>query len=358
MLTNLDDVYEELKKPEVTSSTKYMYSSEKTNNKNKKMSIGRIWFNMVLGDSYELVNEPVTKKLTNKIIMDILNKFGPEKASEILGRLNDEAFKIQTLIPVSFKASDFILPDFIEKMKDDMLRNEKDPVKFQQKLETIADKYLEYLKEEHSGLYDIVESGAKGGPIDIAVLLIAKGSSSDFDGKLTVPTANSINDGFTLDEFYENSVDARNKLFIRSVGSAVPGDVSRITAFANSDVKLSKKIDCGTKKTISIEVDDKLAPRLKHRYYVFRNRPKLISDTSDIIGKTINLRSPLYCIAKDGICETCYGKSAEVKDIKTIGLTASSVIGTAILNGFAMKSRHLSSSVNFSNTDFVKDLIQ
>jgi len=358
MITTLEDVYTELKKDSVVPSTKYTFAADKTGNKNKRMSLGRIWFNLILPEDFELVDEPVTKKLTNTLIIKILNKYGPEIAAEVLGNLNNEAFKMQTINPVSFKETDFTLPDFIEKMKKDQLSDEKDPVKFQEKLETIAGKYMEYLKETNSGLYDIVASGAKGSPIDLAVLLIAKGSSSDFDGKLTVPTSHSINDGFTLEEFYENSVDARNKLFIRSVGSAVPGEVSRITAFANSDIVISKTPDCGTPRSLTVDVDPDIAPRLSHRFYMNRNRPKLIVDTSDIIGKTIKLRSPLYCIAKDGICETCYGKSAELKNMKSIGLTASSVIGTAILNGFAMKSRHLSSSVNFSNTDFVKDLIQ
>jgi len=336
MITSIDDVYEELKKDSVVPSTKYTYSSPKTGNRNKRMSLGRIWFNLMLPDDFELVNEPVTKKLTNDIIIQILNKYGSETAAEVLGNLNNEAFKMQTITPVSFKESDFTLPDFIEKMKKDQLSNEKDPVKFQEKLETIADKYMDYLKETNSGLYDIVASGAKGSPTDIAVLLIAKGSSSDFDGKLTVPTSHSINDGFTLEEFYENSVDARNKLFIRSVGSAVPGEVSRITAFANSDVTISKTTDCGTTRFMVLDVDAETAPRLSHRYHMVRNKPKLIEDTSDVVGKKIKLRSPLHCIAKDGICTVCYGKSAELKNVKTIGLTASSVIGTAILNGFAM----------------------
>jgi len=358
MITELSQVYEELQKPEVEVNSKFMYSSAKTNNRTKKMSLGRIWFNMLLPDDYKLINEAVTKKLTNSIMIDILNTSGAKVASDTLSKINSEAFKMQTIVPVTFQEQDFTLPDKIQKMKDDRLNGETDPVKFQEKLTVIANEYLKWLKDNNSGLYDIVASGAKGNATDIAVLLIARGSTSDFDGNLTKPSTHAVNDGYTLNEFYENANQARSALFIRSVGSAVPGDTSRITAFANSNVVLSDTQDCKTNRYLTIKVTKDLSERILQRYHMVNGKPILITSASDVLDKVIKLRSPLYCIQKDGICSTCYGETAKALDSKTIGLLASSVIGTKILNNFTMKSRHLSSSVRFKNVDLVKDLIR
>jgi len=361
MIGTLEDVYSELNKPTSALSKKYMYSHKlKTKGKTIKMSLGRIWFNVIMPEKYALVNEPVTKSMTSKIINELLDQFGPEVTADTVTSLNREAFKLHNFEPITFNDSDFILPPAIEKLKKERLEGEKDPIEFDKQLNFVAAEFIKILKKEDSALYKFIASGAKGKPIDMAVLLIARGSAVDIEGNISVPTANSINDGFTLNEFYDNANQARNGLYIRSIGAAEPGALARDIAYANSNIKLTATNDCKTRKHFKLEVTDKISKVIIGRFYVENN--KLVEITPDnvksLIGKTIKMRSPLYCIEPKGICHVCYGTLADNLDQVHIGLAASSVLNQIGLNAFTMKQRHSSSVVNFDETDLLKDLIR
>jgi len=361
MFSTVKDIYDELKKPTSSLNKKYTYSDAvKTKNKTIKMSLGRIWFNILMPKEYPLVDEPVTNKVTSRIISDLLDKFGPEVTSETVTDLNREAFKLHSFEPVTFSDEDFVLPDEIVKMKAKRLDNEKDPIKFNDELNNIAERYIEILKKKKSSLYKFIASGAKGKPIDMAVLIIARGSTVDMEGNVSAPTANSINDGFTLKEFYENANQARNGLYIRSIGSAEPGALARDIAYANSNIMLSKTTDCKVKRYLQITVTKDLAASLIGRYYLNKSKVEVITkdNTKGLVGTDIKLRSPLYCTDKKGICQTCYGTMGSNLNQDHIGLLAASTLNTQGLNAFAMKARHSSSVVQFTETDLLKDLVR
>jgi len=361
MFSTVDDIYTELKKPNVRLSKKYTYSDKiKTDGKTVKMSLGRIWFNLIMPEKYPLVDNPVTRSVTSKIIKDILDTLGPEVTTDTVTDLNREAFKLHSFEPVTFSENDFILPDEIVKMKAKRLDNEKDPIRFNEELNIIADRYVELLKKKNSALYKFIASGAKGKPIDMAILIIARGSTVDMEGNVSAPTPNSINDGFTLKEFYENANQARNGLYIRSIGAAEPGALARDIAYANSNIMLSKTTDCKVKRYLDILITKDISKSIIGRYYL--NKSKITEITADMIdglvGTTIKLRSPLYCTDAKGLCHTCYGNMGEKLNQDHIGLLAASTLNTQGLNAFTMKARHSSSVVQFKETDLLKDLIR
>ena len=78
--------------------------------------------------------------------------------------------------------------------------------------------------------------------------------------------------------------------------------LSRRVIMANSHILLDdSKPDCGTTKYFKLQVDEKIAKIIKDRYMVTSSGSvKLIKDPSLLIGKTINLRSPLYCKCEGG----------------------------------------------------------
>ena len=99
---DLQQVYKELEKENVDIHTKYSYSHRhKTKGYIKRLSLGRIWFNLLLPDDYPLVDEPVTKKVLNKIIRDIVEKYDTETVADILTNIQREAFKLSSIVPVS-----------------------------------------------------------------------------------------------------------------------------------------------------------------------------------------------------------------------------------------------------------------
>lgn len=355
MFSTLDQVYDELKKDGVSVSKKYTYSHKiKTKNKTIRMSLGRIWFNLILPDDYKLIDEPVTKGAIKNILNDMLNKYSTEVVADVASTLNKEAFKMQTIQPTTFTDDDFILPDSIRKLKEDRLVGVTDPLKFQENLKFIANEYLKYLKKNKSSLYTFIVSGAKGSPIDMAILIVAKGSTVDIEGNISTPTTNSINDGFTLKEFYQNANEARSGLYTRSIGSSEPGALSRDIVYANSNIKLGEK-DCKTRNYFEIKINDTLAKTLVGRWYLKGSGLVEIKDPKDVIGKTIKLRSPLYCKSKSGVCQTCFGSGSEKLNTRNVGVMAGALINTEGLNSYSMKARHNSSNVQAIKADYVKD---
>ncbi|MEM4385889.1 MAG: hypothetical protein QXD03_05015 [Candidatus Anstonellales archaeon] len=356
---DLDRVYEELKKDNVTTETIYQYSHPiKTKGKIINMKLGRIWFNLLLPDDYPLIDEQINKKKLNRILMDIVKRYPPDEVARIYSNIQRESFKLSTIIPVSVSAESFVLPQNLKEEKE-KLKDIKDPLEFQKKSYEIAEKYYKYLKENDSKLFAIIDSGAKSSVKDLANLMIARGPVVGLDDKISEPIKSSINDGFNIEEYYMAAKESRKTLYIRSKGAAEPGYLARKIIFANSNTVL-KGDDCKTKRTLRLMVLDSMAERLKGRYFISRDGKLTLIDDSNyksLINRTIDLRSPLYCIEKDnGICKICYGKMSDLTN-NNIGIMAGNIINAVGVEGYAMKSRHKASQIDFKEANILEDMI-
>jgi DNA-directed RNA polymerase subunit beta' len=358
-IKNIDQCYEELKKQEVTFQTKYKFNHPfKTGGLSKNYNLGRILFNLILPDDYPFIDKVINKKELTMIIRDILNKYPAEKSSEILFEINKESFKMGTFHPVSFNDESFILPDEIKKRKLELLVEGIDPIEFAKQIEILGKELLDNLRNNKNPVYDIIMSGAKGSPMDWAVLTVAKGSAVGISGEPSTPTSNSVTDGFTLKEMYSNADESRNGLYTRSSGAALPGALARDIVYANSNVLLGED-DCKTRRYLELYVKDSMRNLILGRFYLnpITNKLEEIKEDHNLINTTIKIRSPLHCVSKDGVCKVCYGRLNEKLNTKHLGILVSSIINDVLLNK-TMKARHISSNVNFNKVNFKKDLIK
>ena len=360
-ITSLDQIYELLKDSNIHISDEYLYSHpKKTDNKLIKLSLGRIWFNLILPDRYnKLINEPVTKKLITKISNEIYETFSPEEAAKSLSFILKEAFKMASINPVTFEIDSLIVPTEIKDEKNRELTKDTLPEDFGKKLSQLSSKLLDNHLQD-TGISDIIKSGAKGSPIELGVLSLAKGPTLDIEGNISEPITSSLMDGYSGKEYYTAASEARRTYFIRAIGTAEPGALAREVIFANSNTALSSD-DCGTNKYLELFVKDKIFNTLMGRYYLNERTNKLVEITKEstkIINTIIKLRSPLYCKDPKGICKTCYGKLCSRLNTRLIGLISGSVINAAGIEGYAMKARHQATQVNLKQVDFTQDLIQ
>ena len=358
----LQDVYDQLKIKGIEDKIPFSHKI-KTKNKVISISLGRIWFNLLTPDSYPLIDEKIDSKKLSFIIEDVYNKYSPEESSTFIDKVNRESFKLGTIIPSSFDIDALIIPQFIIDKKQKLLIDNPNlsPDEVNKISEQLATEYLEYIKTEfHSGVYNILMSGAKGSAKDWALLMIAKGAQVDIEGNVSKTTLHSLDDGLTVEEFYSSAAEARYVHYYKSKGAAEPGYLNTQTAFANSGILL-RGDDCETKKYFKLQVTPSLAVRITGRYYLDEksNTLKLIENqdqSKKLINSTIKLRSPLYCIQPDGICKTCYGKLAEVLDTDKIGLLTAATVNDQGVNK-AMKVRHESSQIAIKKANFIKDII-
>lgn len=357
-IMTLEDVYDELKKEDVKIDKIYSYiHPKKTKNKSVNLSLGRCWINTVLPDKISLIDEPVNKKVLDRIVNDIFNKLKVQEAAEAITKLNTEAFRLSSIVPVSFDVDSLIIPEKIINRRDDELTEDTKPEEFASKLKNISQEYIDDHLEE-KGIGQIINSGAKGSAADFGVLTIAKGPTLDIEGKISKPIVSSLTEGYSGEEYYTAAAEARRTAYIRGIGTADPGYLARTVTYANANILISED-DCKTKKYLEIFVRSSMFIGLIGRIMINERTGELveITSTSKIVNRVIQLRSPLYCKSKKGICKTCYGKQSERLNTKHIGLLAGSAINSAGIEGYAMKARHQSSQVKLKEADFTKDML-
>lgn len=107
--------------------------------------------------------------------------------------------------------------------------------------------------------------------------------------------------------------------------------------FQNS---LIKEEDCGTKGYLEILVDATDYKWLENRRMFVNGKTVTITKAilKDLIGKTIQLRSPGYCLSKDrNFCKACVDSNlAERPD----GIAVATSAGTSRIMMDAMKAMH------------------
>jgi len=356
----LDQVYDELKKREVNITDIYSFvHPKKTKNKTINMSLGRCWINLILPDVIPLISEVCNKKKLNQMCNLILEKLSSEEAANAMTILNKESFKMSSILPVTFDIDACITPDSIIAERNIRLTKDTPIEDFAPTLSNISEKYLNDQLSD-TGIGQIIKSGAKGSATDFGVLTIAKGATIDIEGNISEPILSALTEGYTGKEYYAAGAEARRSLYIRGVGTAKPGHLARTVTFANANILIDpNKDDCGTKKYFELFVKPTMINGLFGRwmYNDHTGALELITKDTKIVNKKINLRSPLFCKSKVGICKTCYGQLCDKLDTKHIGLVAGAAINSAGIEGYAMKARHQSVQVKLKPVNFIVDLL-
>jgi len=115
----------------------------------------------------------------------------------------------------------------------------------------------------------------------------------------------------------------------------------KLSAAFQSTVLGDKGSDCGTNKTLRIEITEGNKNLFLYRYINTRGSKKLTELNSEnidnYIGKMVSMRSPLFCKA-DNLCNKCAGNLYYQLKIKNVGLLFYKV-GSRIMQ-LSMKAFH------------------
>jgi len=339
--------------------SRYNYKHKiKTKNKSIELSLGRIFVNSIFPDDYPLIDKQIGKEINTFYFTHFDELYDSEKSTEAKQKILFWISKLTTLYPQTFDIDDFVLPPAILKKRDKLISQiGKDGFDFEDGISELANEAFELLKKKNSGLYYLIKSGAKGNVDLYKILTIAKGSSVDIEGNITSNITQNQNDGYDMNTFVANANEARYTQYEKSLTVEEPGSLSRGIAYACNNVVIAEK-DCKSKKYLNWTITEKNYNRIIGRYYLNTNKElELItqSNSESLLGGKINLRSPIYCKSKKGICEICYGKLFEVNNSKHIGMVSATVVNTLGINT-SMKKRHKTSLATQEKSDFIKDL--
>ena len=315
----------------------------------------------------------IKKQINKKYLNELIQKIVDVTTDDIdfmwyYWLLMQAGFTLSSVIPSSFSPEALILPPQFAQEKDknvkifeESKKTIDDAIKFNNGMKLIAEKVKRYFEEHDISVVDLMNSGAKGDVSHIQSLLLAVGLSINSFGEINDVISNSHTEGLTQTQFFNGSSQAIQALYAKSSSTAIPGYAGRKLAAISERIKLSSIKDCGTKNYLNLKVSDsKILEALDGRYY--KNKIGLevqIDKNSDIINKTIQLRSPLYCKATDGICSKCYNPKFVQKSHFTpgenIGLVASTGLTGTLVN-LTLKKSHVGVTLDKENVDFRKEI--
>lgn len=167
---------------------------------------------------------------------------------------------------------------------------------------------------------------------------------SDSPGGTLIET--SLDDGWDISKLPAMANSLREGSFYRGAQTALGGEIVK-TLLRISQNSTIAEVDCGVKFGMMVHLrTPDIAKKCVDRHYIENGKIIYIDDkvAESLVGKTIELRSPIYC--KTGgynYCSTCMGVELS-KTPKALSVYVSDV-GSAFLNAFLKKMHGVSAAV-------------
>jgi DNA-directed RNA polymerase subunit beta' len=204
-----------------------------------------------------------------------------------------------------------------------------------------------------SGIYMMATSGAKGNITQIRQMAGMRGLMTNPSGRIIdFPIKSSFSEGLSVLEYFISTHGARKGLADTALRTSESGYLTRRLVDVAHDCIILEE-DCGTIDGLMIfETPEKgLLPSLSERIIgrlaasnvvdpktgeiiVERNQEIDDNKASQIVVagiKSVNIRSPLCCQAKQGVCQKCYGRDLARGHIiglnSAVGIIAAQSIG-------------------------------
>ncbi|WP_185864339.1 DNA-directed RNA polymerase subunit beta' [Blattabacterium cuenoti] len=344
---------------------------------------GRVLFNQVIPKQVGYINKSLTKKSLREIIGKILYLTDVPTTAKFLDDIKELGFYNAFKGGLSFGLGDIIIPKDKKEMVNDAIK-QVDNIKINYNMGLITnnerynqvidvwtntntmltEKVMKHMREDREGfnpVYMMLDSGSRGSKEQIRQLsgmrgLMAKPQKTGSTGGEIIenPILSNFREGLSILEYFISTHGARKGLADTALKTADAGYLTRRLVDAAQDVII--KIDnCNTLRGLKIsalkkneEIVETLFDRILGRIslndiFYAKNNEKLIVSSGEMIDEkiagiieksgieTVEVRSPLTCEAKMGICSKCYGRSLStgkiVKKGEAVGVIAAQSIG-------------------------------
>ncbi len=347
-----------------------------------KTTVGRVLFNRVVPPKVGYINKLLTNQSLREIISSILYQTNIPTTARFLDKIKDLGYYHAFKGGLSFNLNDISIPKekksllkrAIEKVslvKDDynlglITNNER----YNKIIDiwtntnvSLTEKVINYMRKSKQGfnsVYMMLDSGARSSKEQIRQLsgmrgLMAKPQKTSSLGSEIIenPILSNFLEGLSILEYFISTHGARKGLADTALKTADAGYLTRRLVDSAQDVIIQED-DCKTLvgiKISAIKKKEKIIETLSSRVlgriainhiYDPTNNKILIKSSQMIDEKNINLiekasidtievRSPLTCKSKTGICIKCYGRNLAtglmIQKGEAIGVIAAQSIG-------------------------------
>ncbi len=343
---------------------------------------GRILFNEVVPEVAGFINEVLTKKSLRDIIGRILAITDVPTTAAFLDDIKNMGYGYAFRGGLSFSLGDIIIPERKQDLIDDANQQvDHITMNYNMGLITNNERYnqvidvwtstnamltelaMKNIREDKQGfnsVYMMLDSGARGSKEQIRQLtgmrgLMAKPKKSTAGGGEIIenPILSNFKEGLSILEYFISTHGARKGLADTALKTADAGYLTRRLHDVAQDV-IVNEVDCGTLRGIEVkplkkneEVIETLGERVLGRValndvinplnseVIVKSGEVILESTAKAINaapiEVIEVRSPLTCEAKAGICAKCYGRNLAtagmVQKGEAVGVVAAQSIG-------------------------------
>ena len=345
-------------------------------------TVGRVLFNEKVPAAAGYINEVLTKKSLRDIIHGILKVTSVPETASFLDEIKSLGYNFAFKGGLSFSLGDIIIPkekhtmiDAANRQVDGIMANYNmglitNNERYNQVIDIwtstnaeLTELSMKRIREDQQGfnsVYMMLDSGARGSKEQIRQLtgmrgLMAKPKKSNAGGGEIIenPILSNFKEGLSILEYFISTHGARKGLADTALKTADAGYLTRRLVDVSQDVIVNSD-DCGTLRGITVE------PLKKNEEVVETLEERIVGRTSlndvydpiteellvsagehinELIARkiessaieSIEVRSPLTCEAKTGICAKCYGRNLAtgkmVQKGEAVGVVAAQSIG-------------------------------
>ena len=345
-------------------------------------TVGRIMFNMILPKQLRehepyngFFNFTAGKGDLRRLVSECFRWCGREKTVRMLDELKRIGFEYSTKSGTTIAARDIevphIKPKLIAKGDEDVAilhsqynrgliteeEYESQAIDIWTKITNTIEKEIQNSLDRYGGVYMMAHSGAKGNISQIRQMAGMRGLMTDPSGRIIpFPIKASFREGLSVMEYFMSTHGARKGLADTALRTSEAGYLTRRLIDVAQDLIILEE-DCGyngegleftsvineKEKGLLPPFEERIKGRIAAKEIVNPETGEIIVDRNEMIDeekieqivaakvKTVNVRSPMICNSKRGICRKCYGRdlsSTELIKIGTaVGIIAAQSIG-------------------------------
>jgi DNA-directed RNA polymerase subunit beta' len=332
-------------------------------------TVGRLLFNSVLPSDYPFVNDAITKKVLSTIMADSIVRYGIDAIPDIVNKIKRFGFEYATKSGVSWSLDDVSVPEgkdaIITHAREKVAHIENDyrngllsseekrrmVIEIWHGTKTEVEAIVEKNLDPTGSVHDMVRSGARGSIGNLTQMAGMKGLIQNTAGEtIEVPIVSSMTEGLNPVEYFMSTHGARKGLTDTALGTARAGYLTRRLFDVCQDSIITEQ-NCGTKKGIAINrisasgITIDFAEAIKGRTLsseittvdnvVFKKNHYLLPVDARVITAdpsiaSVQVRSPMSCETRHGVCVSCYGMDLSTQEHVDLGEAVGTIAAQAI----------------------------
>ena len=286
-----------------------------------KTPAGRAKLNKIVPKKYEVkgvLNKKATRDLLQKMSKDLDGGQFANVVEKLKSSGEDQAYDMGFTLGINDLAQFGESRDKLVQAVGTRVRKAKGDQRALSSVSQDAQKLVDAmiskkLKGKNNPLFDMVESGARGSGSQLRQIMATPLLVTDSRQRI-VPSviAKSYTEGLDMGDYWTSMYGARRGMMDRALQTSLPGAFSKDIMATTINNTISDD-DCGVKKGLVLKVTD---PDVLGRYLAkdqagfSRNTlvdAKVVSAVKKKRIQTLEVRSPLECLAAKGTCAKCYG---------------------------------------------------